>query len=284
MSPLLRQSSRSRVSACLGLCALALLILSGCMFSHQRTQRSSSIVSFLYPKQSNPRPPTAIPVLRLPLRVGIAFVPSEGRHVSEMQKTALLQRVAAEFKGREYIESIEVVPSTYLRAGGGFENLEQVKRMLNFDVVALVAYDQVQFTDANFLSLAYWTIVGAYIFHGNQNDTQTLMEASVYDIQSRHLLFRAPGASQVKASAAAMYAEEKLREDGAKGFDAATNDLIANLKTQLEDFRTRMKEAPDTVAKIERKPGYTGGGSIDGGFVVALLALAAAGAWHRRRS
>ena len=131
-----------------------LLVTSGCFGwgGHSRqTQRSSSVVAFLYPNQSNPLPPVDIPVLRLPLRVGIAFVPSDRNDISEMQRSVLLQRVAAEFKGRDYIESIEIVPGTYLRKEGGFENLNQVRRLLNFDVVALVAYDQVQFTDQNFL-------------------------------------------------------------------------------------------------------------------------------------
>jgi rhombotail lipoprotein len=251
-------------------------------------------VAFLYPRQANPVPPTSIPVLRVPLRVGIAFVPTgtvnsqgtylgaSGSDLSELQKSALLQRVAAEFKGRDYIESIEIVPSMYLRPGGGFDNLDQVSRMLNFDVVALVAYDQVQFTDQNFLSLAYWTIVGAYVFRGDKNDTQTLMEAAVYDVPSRHLLFRAAGTDEKRASSAAVYVSEKLREDSAASFQGATDQLIANLKVQLEDFRTRVRQAPDTVARIERKPGYTGGGSFGAGFAVALALLAGV-RWRRLR-
>lgn len=142
-------------------CVVVAAGLAGCFTGMSRkTERSSSVVAFLYPRETNPVPPTAIPVLRVPLRVGIAFVPSGSASdrgyytpdsdLSEMQKSALLQRVATEFRGREYIESIEIVPTNYLRPAGGFENLEQVRRMLNFDVVALVAYDQVQFTNENF--------------------------------------------------------------------------------------------------------------------------------------
>lgn len=267
-------------------CGLGVILAAaGCVgFGPRKTQRSSSVVSYLYPNQSNPLPPTAIPVLRLPLRVGVAFVPSErGGDITELQKNALLQRVAAEFKGRDYIETIEVVPSSYLRAAGGFENLDQVRRLLNVDVIALVAFDQVQFSDENFLSLTYWTIVGAYLFHGNKNDTQTLMEAAVYDIASRHLLFRAPGASEVKAGAAAVYVREQLREQGGKGFDLATDNLIVNLKTQLEEFRTRVRQAPGTVARIEHKPGYSGGGSFGGAFALALAILMAARGGQRWR-
>jgi rhombotail lipoprotein len=276
------------------LIGLAALLAGGCfsMDGPRKTERSSSVVAYLYPDQANPLPPTSIPVLSLPLRVGIAFVPTgnaksggyyaANNGVSEQQKSVLLERVAAEFKNRDYIQSIELVPSTYLRAGGGFDNLNQVRSLLGVDVIALVAYDQVQFTNNNILSLSYWTIVGAYIFHGNQNDTQTLMEAAVYDIASRHLLFRAPGASRVEAGAAAVYVQQRLRADSASGFDAATTELIANLKTQLESFRERVKKSPGEV-KIEHKPGYTGGGDLGAIFAAALGLLLLARSFVRRR-
>ncbi|MBX3750122.1 MAG: rhombotarget lipoprotein [Opitutaceae bacterium] len=262
--------------------------LSGCAFlfnSPQKADRSSSVVNFLYPGQVNPLPPTDIPVLRLPLRVGIAFVPSEyggAGGISEMQKTALLERVAWEFKNRGYIQSIEIIPSTYLRPRGGFANLDQVRSLLNVDVVALVAYDQVQFTNMNVMSLVYWTIGGSYVFQGNKNDTHTLMEAAVYDIESRHLLFRAPGASQVQGKSSVLdLLESDMREESAQGFERATAELIRNLQLQLELFRERIKRTPETV-KIEHRPGYTGGG--DTGAWLAL-AVTAAGLfpWLRRR-
>ena len=266
---------------------VTLLLVTGGCFSlwdgQRQTHQASSVVGYLYPNQTDPLPPAGLPVLRLPLRVGVAFVPSGSRRntgyvspdgISENQKTVLLQRVADEFKGRDYIEHIEIVPTSYLRPGGGFTNLDQVRNLLGVDVIALVAYDQVQFTDENLLSLSYWTIVGAYLFHGNKNDTQTLLEAAVYDIPSRHLLFRAPGASSVQGGSAAVYVAENLRNDSAKGFDAGTTVLIGNLKTQLEEFRERVKQSPDAVAHIEHKPGYTGGGAFGGGFLAALALLA----------
>ena len=280
--------------AALLLIGLVALLTAGCVWpgNIRKAGRHSSVVAYLYPDQLNPLPPTSIPVLRLPLRVGIAFVPSgtgnETSHayadsgISEQQKSALLERVAAEFKNRDYIQSIEFVPSTYLRAGGGFANLNQLRALLGVDVIALVAYDQVQFTNNNILSLSYWTIVGAYLFHGNQNDTQTMMEAAIYDIESRHLLFRAPGASRVEAGAAAVYVQQRLRADSASGFDAATTELIANLKLQLESFRERVKKSPGEV-KIENKPGYTGGGSFGALSSSALALLLLAHTLTRRR-
>ena len=285
-----------RVPLLAAICGGLLLLEAGGCYSFwggpQQRHQASSVVGYLYPDETDPVPPAGLPVLRLPLHVGVAFVPSGSRRnpgygssdgPSEAQKTALLQRVADEFKGRDYIDQIEIVPSTYLRPGGSFANLNQVRRLLGVDVIALVAYDQVQFTDENLLSLSYWTIVGAYLFHGNKNDTQTLFEAAVYDIRSQHLLFRAPGASSVQGGSAAVYVNEHLRADSSKGFDLAVKDMIGNLTTQLEDFRTRVKQSPDTLAHIEHQPGYTGAGAFGGGFVALLACLAlACQPWRKR--
>ncbi len=266
----------------------AAVFLSGCagiFHGPRKADRSSSVVSFLYPGEETPLPPTDIPVLRLPLRVGVAFVPSgkgdrwAGAGVTETQKAALVERIAQQFRGKEFIQSIEIIPSTYLRPGGGFANLDQVAGLLGVDVIALVAYDQVQFSNENKLSLAYWTIVGAYIFHGNKNDTHTMMEAAVYDIRSRHLLFRAPCVSQQTENTTLAGINDRLLAASAKGFDAATEDLIRNLQAQLELFRERAKRAPETV-KIEHRPGYTGGGSLGGAFAAGLALLGFA--WRRR--
>jgi rhombotail lipoprotein len=259
----------------------------------RKTERSSSIVDYLYPKQTEPLITPGVPVLRLPLRVGLAFVPpSSGRggystaEFSEQKKTVLLQRVADEFKANQFIQSIEVIPTTYLRSAGGFENLDQVRRLLGLDVVALVAFDQIQFTAENKLSLAYWTIVGAYFFKGNKNDTQTLLEAVVYDIPSRKLLFRAPGASQLQDSSTIVEVRDRLRQASAAGFDQATDDLIKNLKTELASFRERVKNAPtgSEVARIEHRPGYTGGGATEAWLVGGLALLGVARWLGRRRS
>lgn len=258
----------------------------------RKTERSSSVVDYLYPREAQPLVTPGVPVLRLPLRVGLAFVPAGGARgyqaradFSEQQKNDLLERVAAQFRDQKFIQSIEIIPTTYLRPGGGFENLDQVRSLLGLDVVALVAYDQLQFTDQNKLSLAYWTIVGAYFIRGNKNDTHTLLEAVVYDIPSRKLLFRAPGANQVGANSTVIEVDQRLRDDSGRSFALAADDLIANLKRELAAFQERVKSAPagSEVARIEHRPGYTGGGALGPALLLALLGLAGAG-WIGRRA
>lgn len=257
------------------------LALTGCVgFSrHARHHEANSVVQFLYPDTALPFVQPEIPTLRLPLRVGLAFVPPatpggyrSAAHFSEAQKTVLLRQVAAQFKALPFVAAIEIVPATYLRPGGGFDNLDQVRALLGVDVIALVSYDQAQNTADTAWSLAYWTIVGAYVVPAQKNDTHTLMEAVVYDIPSRSLLFRAPGTSAVTGHTTLVRTAEELRLDSARGFEAAAKDMTAALQRELELFKVRAREEPGTV-KIEHRPGYTGGGSLDAGCALLLLVL-----------
>jgi len=72
-----------------------------------------------------------------------------------------MERVKTSFGALPFVGSIEVIPTEYLKPHGGFANLDQVARMFNVEVMAMVSYDQVQFNDSNAFSLLYWTIVGA---------------------------------------------------------------------------------------------------------------------------
>jgi rhombotail lipoprotein len=247
------------------------------------------MVDYLYPDRSERIETAGVPaVLSVPMKVGIAFVPaqsSENRSqgdLSEKEKIALLREISDDFKKYPFVKSIEIIPSAYLTPQGSFANLDQMRTMFGTDVIALVSYDQVQFTDEGLLSLSYWTLVGAYVVKGEKNDTQTMMDSAVYHIPSRKMLFRAPGLSHVKATATLINLEEQLRKNRSAGFTDASKDLVVNLQDQLEQFKEKIKTEPEEF-KIQRKPGSTGGGSIDG---LTLLILAGAGGylmWARRR-
>jgi rhombotail lipoprotein len=153
--------------------------------------------------------------------------------------------------------------------------------MYDVDAMVLLSYDQVQFTDQGLLSLTYWTIVGAYVIQGEKNDTQTMLDGAVYDIASRKLLFRAPGLSTVKGSATRVNLSEQLRRDSERGFQESATNLVAALKVQLDDFRERVKNAPDQY-KVVNKPGYTGGAGLGGVEMILAGALGACFLWPRR--
>ena len=248
--------------SCLMVCGVA--ELSGC--ASQQTGSKSSVVAYLYPADEAPIIQPSIPVLKLPIKLGIAFVPEQtgggygttfwtGRirgaeELIETKKMEILEKIAGHFKTQQFIGEIKTIPSVYLTPRGSFTNLDQIKTMDGVDVIALVSYDQVQFTDEGILALSYWTIVGAYLVSGQKNDTNTLIDTVVYDIESRKMLFRAPGISVVKGRSTPVNLTEELRDDSVKGFELSTNDMIKNLDLQLAVFREKAKQHPEEVKVV----------------------------------
>ncbi len=256
--------------------------LSGCAGLQIRTK--SSVDDYLYPEGSETMVEPSIPVLSIPLKVGIAFVPgkpdrSSGKRLwtdavgggafTEANKAELLEKIADNFRQYKFVSEIEVIPSVYLTAGGGFSNLEQIRTMYGIDIIALVSYDQVQFTDEGWLSFTYWTIIGAYIISGEKNDTSTMLDTAVFDIRSKKMLFRAPGTSNIKGSSTPINLNVELRADSMKSFEEAADNMIANLDKQLSSFRAKIKENPEKV-QITYSGGYSGGGIFG---VIELLLM-----------
>jgi rhombotail lipoprotein len=250
-----------------------------------QTHSKSSVVDYLYPRNSETVVQPSMPTLKLPLKVGIAFVPEQpsrhrgahmwsgvvgGGSITEAEKSELLEKVADNFRKYDFISEIEVIPSAYLTASGSFQNLDQIKTMYGTDVIALVSYDQVQFTDEGMLSLTYWTLVGAYVISGDKNDTRTMLDTVVYDIESRKMLFRAPGTSNIKGRSTPVNLSEELRIDSVNGFKQASEKMTANLDIQLGKFKEKIKSDPGKI-KIMRRAGYSGGGLFEGWMLVLLL-------------
>lgn len=262
----------------------SLAVLAGCASWLPTTgaKQVASTVDYLYPNAKEaPQMKAGVTTLRPPIRVGIAFVPGGGMRdgLPEADKLKLLERVKAAFAKYPFIGGIEVIPTTYLQPKGGFTNLEQVARMFDVEVMALLSYDQVQFNDSNALSVLYWTIIGAYVIHGDQYDIQTLVDASVFDVQSRKLLFRAPGTSQIKGSASMAGFSEQSRGARLAGYNQAIDEMIPRLQAELDGFKERVKS--DQAYRVENRPGYSGGGSVD--WIVLALGLAAVGIGYATR-
>lgn len=269
------------------------LLLPGC--TGQQTRARSSVIDYLYPNQSDTNIKPSQPVLNIPVKVGIAFVPEQPAHTrgfnvwagqvrggsfTEADKSQLLEKIANNFRQHKFVSEIEVIPSAYLTPRGSFANLDQIRTMYGIDVIALVSYDQVQFTDEGALSLTYWTIVGAYVISGELNDTSTMLDTAVYDIKSRKMLFRAPGTSNIKGSATPVNLSEELRKDSIKGFQLAADQMINNLQLQLNKFKKTIKSNPEK-ARVVYSKGYTGGGSIGPFDLLMLLAFISVAISHR---
>lgn len=256
----------------------SVFILSACsmLVSQQSGKQSvsSSLMDFLYPNKEDRAVHSAeIPLLTLPVKVGIAFVPSTGfqkEAVHSKDQYELLEKVKAAFVQYDYIDRIEVIPSTYLAGGDGFNTLDQVGRLYDVDIIALVSYDQVTQSLENNAALLYWTIVGMYVIPGNENTVQTFVDTAVFDIKSRKMLFRAPGISKLEKRTTAIGIDETLAEKSMQGFGLAVTDMTKNLDDELARFKVRVKE--EKIAKVEHSNNYSGG-AIDIQFGLLLLIM-----------
>lgn len=266
---------------------LLTVVLGGCAssFPQREIKQSASIVDYLFPRaEQAPQLEPGVATLRPPVRVGLAFVPTgpRARALPETEKMKLMERVKASFSQHNYIGTIEIIPTQYLQAGGGFANMEQVARMFNVDVMAMVSHDQVQFNDSNSLAVLYWTIVGAYIVHGDEYDVQTMLDVSVFDVASRKLLFRAPGTSQVKGAASLANFSERSRAAQVEGYGKAVEQMIPQLQGELDKFKERVKT--DAAFRVENRAGYRSGGSLDWISVIITLTLGGLAYAHPRET
>ena len=254
---------------------LLAIFLSGCSaFGHVESRRgaSSSLVDFLYPNgEVPPKADSQLPRLELPLRVGIAFVPATHfDYIAENEKQKLLEDVAAAFRDRPYVASIDPIPDTYLRSARGVGGMQQVARMFRADIVALVSYDQLSLSGERDSAILYWTIIGALVVKGNTNEVQTMVDTAVFDVGTGQLLFRAPGLSSDQANSTLVDSGHELRELQVNGFELATADMVSNLDLELETFREAIHNGER--AQAAWKAGSGGGGSVG----LALLLLCAA--------
>ncbi len=260
MSPVAR-SSALRPLAALVLCVV---LLSGCAAAQtdSRQRQVASLLAFLYPAKTAVSPPSdRVAELKVPFRIGIAFVPQAGdpqQQLSEVDRQRLMSGVRAAFVNYPFVSEIETVPTMYLDAGGGFANLDRIAQLLRLDVVALVAYDQVQNADASGWSFLYWTGIGAYVVEGDRYDVLTSVEAAVFDVRSRRLLLRAAGSSREAGSATLVGFAGKSRAARVSGFEHAMAQLIESLRTEVQAFRERAPKDPGI--RLILPPGYDPGG------------------------
>jgi rhombotail lipoprotein len=268
--------------------SLNLPCLASCHHTH--AQNSTSLVGFLYPNGEAPKDDRVQPQLHLPLRVGLAFLPSQGfeneRGLDAAHKEALLEQIRQRFKSRKFVADIVVIPDYYLRGKQGFADLEGVQRLYGIDLMALVSSDQVMHEDDNDWSLAYLTIVGAYVIKGTRHDVSTLVDLAVVDPATHSLVLRAGGFDNSHGNTRLIAENVELRHAATQGFDAATQQMIEHFDGALTHFETEVHEGKSNVQIVSNNgkamSGGSGGvGSIDWLALIFLVPLVMAGAKKR---
>ncbi len=246
-------------------------------------QKQSNLASFLF-SGNQPQAPAQKAPLLLPAKVGIAFVPGDpaSSNLPDTTKKEVIEAVRSQLaKHTKYVAGAQSIPSIYLTPRGGVQNLEQVAQQFGVDVIVILGANQFQKHERN--SLAAFldvTIIGQYLIPGNTVDTATVLEAAVYHVPSRALIFRTDGANQMTsrsthygssqtaqnaAASSILDASKKLVVSigealvGFEKFDAATAQEIQPLSTSAPNTVTEQKNYWDKANKYRS----TGGGSFD---------------------
>jgi rhombotail lipoprotein len=251
-----------------------------CPTCNSHADRSSSLVSFLYPNGAAPKS-DSMPELPVPLRVGLAFLPAQSGSttagLSEAQKEQLLERIRRHFADRTFVSEIVIIPDYYLSGAKGFAGLEGIQRLYNVDLMALVSYDQVTYSgDRKYGSLAYLTIVGAFVVQGSEHDVTTLVDLAVVAPKTRSLVLRAGGTDTSHGTSTLIDRAKEERATDAAGYSKATDAMIAHFDTALTKFESDVKAGTAQV-RLANRDGTprSGGGALDGAGLLLLAVLLA---------
>ena len=270
------------------LTGVAALMLSGCTAlgallgaadrPARQSHNSSSLVEFLYPGGRMPPAENQIPELRVPLRVGLAFLPTQGSAgPTAVQRDELLEHIRQRFADRKFVTEIVTIPDYYLRTNRGFAGLQGVQRLYSVDVVALVSHDQITHMDENEWSLGYLTIVGAYVLKGSHHDVATLVDLAVVDPVTQSLILRAGGTDSRNRNTTLIDEERAARESGAASFGSATTQMIDNFDAALTKFEADVRAGKANVRVARRETGgRAGGGGSFGPLALGILLIALA--------
>ena len=249
------------------------------------TRNSSSVVDFLYGQTSGGALPRedAVPELRLPLRVGLAFLPPRNGQIAldAAHQNELLERIRQRFSTRHFVSEIVIIPDYYLGQRRGFEGLQGVQRLYGVDLMAVVSYDQATHGDENGWSLGYLTIVGAYMLKGDRHDISTLVDLAVVDPVSRSLVLRAGGVDVRHGNSTMIDAERDTRDAGVQGFSAATDQMIEHFDAALTQFEAQVRAGKANVRVVHKSTsaapsgGSGGGGALSWTLVTLLVGVVA---------
>lgn len=267
-------------------------------------QKQSNLASFLFSGNAPQAPAQKAPLI-LPAKVGIAFVPGDpaSSNLPETTKKEVIEAVRSQLaKHTKYVAGAQAIPSIYLTPRGGVQNLKQVAQQFGVDVIVILGANQFQKHERN--SLAAFldvTIIGQYLIPGNTVDTATVLEAAVYHVPSRALIFRTDGANQKRSHSTRYGSSQTAQNDAASSILDASKKLVLSIGEALigfekfdaataQEIQPLSTSAPNTISEQKNywdkanKYRSTGGGSFDLIWIgLTGAGLVCAAAIHRQR-
>jgi rhombotail lipoprotein len=150
--------------------------------------------------------------------------------------------------------------------------LEGIQRLYNVDLVALVSYDQVTHSgDMKYRSLAYLTIIGAFVVPGSEHDVTTLVDLAAVDPKTRSLVLRAGGTDTRHGTSTLVDRSKETRATSAQSFSTATDAMIEHFDLALASFEAEVRAGKAEVRVVNKDGSPRGGGGAFGALALLLF-------------
>jgi rhombotail lipoprotein len=233
-------------------CALLALLVAGCTLvgdpdrkplEKDRVQ-STPLAEFLYQGKQAPADDGRATLL-LPVRIGLGFLaaPNEttGQVPTREQRIATLESVRESLRSLPWVSEVAIVPEYYLGSqnGAGFEKLGGLARQFDFDLVALVSYDQAIYEFQNMRSVGLVTLVGR-VNKVNIDQALTVIELALVEPGSRSVVMRVAAGDKFGDTTTLLDDWRSQSRVRRVSFDRANGVFLATLRKELPALRERV--------------------------------------------
>lgn len=233
--------------------ALLLLLLAGCTLVQdpaakpqaKESARSTPLGEFLYQGRQVPGNDGRAQLL-LPIRIGIGFLAptddSTGKVPTLAQRDATIEAVRESMRALPWVSEVAIVPAYYFgnQPGVGFEKLQDMARRFDFDLVALVSYEQTMYEFQNMRSLGLVTMIGKDLYKVDVDQALTVIELALVEPASRSLVMRIAAGDKFGDTTTLLDDWRSQTHVRKVSFDRANEVFLSTLRQELPRLRERV--------------------------------------------